>query len=925
MINWLLLLVYLLPGIAVKKGDFRKCDDTGFCKRQRGVPTDTAARLSYVVDPSSLGLVSNSVVGILAAVVPEIKSDDESYSSYIENAKPLAFQLDLVFSSLLRLEIKEAEPFRKRYKVPDDILSDKARSSSTFNTFSQEDDKATVTYKKTGSSIKYRAVITYKPFKIEVFNGSATPAVIVNQGSNLYFEPFREVSDGDNQWDEKFGSHTYKNRRGPSSIGLDFYFPGSFHLFGIPEHASTFALKNTVVGLDDSYNEPYRLFNLDVFEYELDEPMALYGSSPILVAHQPKNDVGIFWTNTAETFVDIGEQREGSSFLSFSSPTLLGKSAHFISETGVIEVFISVGDTPQVVSKELAMVTGNPQLPPMFAISFHQCRWNYNSVEDVKQVNEGFEEHDIPMDVLWLDIEHTDDKKYFTWHPREFKEPEKMLDHISGFGRKMVTIVDPHIKQTDSYYIYKEMKSRNFIIKDWSGQEFKGWCWPGDSVWPDFTDPTMRLFWGQQFKLEHYKGSTNDLFTWNDMNEPSVFSGPEITMPKSNLHADGWEHRDVHNIYGYYVHVATYLGHLLRERNQRPFVLTRAFFAGSSKYGAAWTGDNTASWEHLEATTPMLLSHSIAGITFIGADVGGFFGDPDAELMFRWMQVGAFHPFFRSHAHKETKRREPWIFGDEWTQRFRTAIWMRYQILPYLYTLFQQAHDLGTPIMRPLWYEFPMDTELIAREDSFMLGPALYVHPVVKQNMQQIKVELPGVIGEDVWYRFESGWKQTTPGEHVVDAGLDDVIPVFIRGGSILLLQTRLRRSSSLMYGDPYTIVVAPDSNGNAAGEVYFDDQQSLDHLKGIWRKVKFTFKGDELSSTPDNTSSFRLPATSIIERVMVLGMATQLTQVSVVSESSQETCKVIEHSWGFELRKPDVHIMDRFTISLPKPQKGEL
>jgi len=859
----------------------------------------------------------------LSPVAPEVQADDETYSSYIENAKALVFRLELVFNSLLRLEIKESELLTKRYKVPDDILSDSARTGSPFDTLVQADDKATVTYKKTDSSSGFRAEIMYSPFMIVVFNDTNTPVVEVNHGSKLYFEPFREIheEDNDDEWTETFHSHTYSNKRGPSSVGLDFYFPGSYHLFGIPEHASTFALKNTKVGLDNSYNEPYRLFNLDVFEYELDEPMALYGSSPILVGHGPNNDVGIFWSNTAETFIDIGEQRATAGI----SPDLLGKTAHFISETGVIEVFISVSNKPQVVSQELAMVTGNPQLPPVFAISFHQCRWNYINMDDVKEVNKGFEDHDIPMDVLWLDIEHTDDKKYFTWHPREFDDPVQMLRHVSHFGRKMVTIVDPHIKQTDNYYIYEEMKKRDFLIKDENGEEFKGWCWPGDSVWPDFTDPTMRLFWGKQFKLENYVGSTKDLYTWNDMNEPSVFSGPEITMPKSNLHANDWEHRDLHNIYGYYVHAATYMGHLLRDKNQRPFVLSRAFYAGSSKYGPVWTGDNTANWEHLAATIPMLLSHSVAGITFIGADVGGFFGDVEAELMFRWMQVGAFQPFFRSHAHKETKRREPWIFGEEWTMRIRNAIWMRYKILPYLYTLFQQAHELGTPIMRPLWYEFPMSSELITREDSFMLGPALYVHPVVKKNMPQIKVDLPGEVGKDVWYRLENSWKQLTPGEHVVKAGLDDVIPVFIRGGSILLLQTRMRRSSKPMFGDPYTMVVAPDGSGRATGEFYFDDQQTLDHLNGTWHKVQFSYDGENIFSAPDDSSLFRMPDTSLIEKVMVLGVSTDLSQVSVVTEFEQESSKVSQYPWGFEMRKPYVHVMDRFTISLSNKLKAEL
>jgi len=195
--------------------------------------------------------------------------------------------------------------------------------------------------------------------------------------------------------------------------------------------------------------------------------------------------------------------------------------------------------------------------------------------------------------------------------------------------------------------------------------------------------------------------SRENLHLWNDMNEPSVFNGPEITMPKDNLHDGGLEHRDVHNIYGWWMANATATALTQRTKKpMRPFVLTRSFFAGSQRFGAMWTGDNMAKWEHLEITLPMLLAQGIAGMPFAGADVGGFFGDPEPELLVRWYQSGAFYPFFRAHAHIDTKRREPWLFGEPYTSHIRDALRLRYQLLPAIYTTFYKSSVTGLPILK---------------------------------------------------------------------------------------------------------------------------------------------------------------------------------------------------------------------------------
>lgn len=172
-------------------------------------------------------------------------------------------------------------------------------------------------------------------------------------------------------------------------------------------------------------------------------------------------------------------------------------------------------------------------------------------------------------------------------------------------------------------------------------------------------------------------------------------------MPKTTLHFGDIEHREVHNLYGMLQQASTYDGHLLRnDGTDRPFILSRAFYVGTQKYGAIWTGDNDASWEHLQISIPMLLTIGASGVTFAGADVGGFFRDPEPELLMRWYQLGSLQPFFRAHAHIDTKRREPWLFGEPYTTLIREAVQRRYRLLPYIYTLFSESHAIGTPIMR---------------------------------------------------------------------------------------------------------------------------------------------------------------------------------------------------------------------------------
>lgn len=658
--------------------------------------------------------------------------------------------------------------------------------------------------------------------------------------------------DDPGAWEENFKGHHDSKPFGPSAVALDFTFHQANILFGIPEHADSFALKTTTGG------EPYRLYNLDVFEYELESTMALYGSVPVIYGHGAASTTGVFWQNAAETWVDIvggsSEQNVMSSIVNFVAGSRQPDppSAHFMSESGIVDVFILLGPSPTDSFRQYTELTGNGNLPQMFAIGYHQCRWNYNDEQDVAQVAAKFDEHDIPMDTMWLDIEYTEAKKYFTWDHTKFPHPVDMMKNLTAIGRHLTFIIDPHIKRDGNYFFHNDCTDKGYYVKNKDGKDYEGWCWPGAASYPDFFNPEIRKYYADQYLLENFKENAIETGIWNDMNEPSVFNGPEITMLKDNLHHGGWEHRDVHNLYGQMQLMGTFDGLTRRgSNNLRPFILTRAHYAGSQRYAAVWTGDNAAEWSHLEASIPMCLSLAVAGISFCGADVGGFFGNPEAELFSRWYQAGAFQPFFRSHAHIDTKRREPWLFPEDTKMVIRDAIRKRYSYLAFWYTMFYEHERSGLPIMRPLLTQYPLDKNAFALDDQYMLSDKLLVRPVMQKGASKVDVYFPSKNGDkqaDIWYDIDDHRKIERVGVESVPVN-PYKIPVYQRGGTIVPKKERIRRSAILMHDDPYTLVVAVDSAKQSKGTLYIDDEKSYQYRQGKYLYLEFEFKEGVLSS----------------------------------------------------------------------------
>jgi alpha 1,3-glucosidase len=733
-------------------------------------------------------------------------------------------------------------------------------------TESRDESKSTVNY---GPDGKFEAVITFAPFGID-FKRDGNTEVKFNDRGLLNVEHWRpkvekvepekkegeeetkdeEVHTGEDEstwWDESFGGSTDSKPKGPESLGIDITFPGYEHVYGIPEHAGSLSLKETRGG-SGNHEDPYRMYNADVFEYIMDSSMTLYGSIPFMQAHRKDSTVGVFWLNVAEMWVDVIKQNEAHNPLSLGIGAKTDTKTHWFSESGLVDLFVFLGPTPKDVTKAYGALTGYSQLPQEFAIGYHQCRWNYITDEDVKDVDRKMSKHQIPYDVIWLDIEYTEDKKYFTWDPLTFADPKGMLEHLDKSKRKLVAIIDPHIKKKDGYPVVDELTKKDLAVHNKDGNIYEGWCWPGSSHWIDCFNPAAITWWKSLFQYSASFVSAPNLFIWNDMNEPSVFNGPETTMPKDNLHHGNWEHRDIHNLNGLTFHNATYQALLSRKKGElkRPFVLTRSYYAGSQRLGAMWTGDNQANWEHLAAAFPMILNNGIAGFPFGGADVGGFFGNPEKDLLTRWYQAGSFYPFFRGHAHIDTRRREPYLAGEPYTGIITRALRLRYSLLPAWYTAFHEASTDGTPIIRPNYFEYPGDEAGFAIDDQFFIGSTgLLAKPVVTEGAESVDIYLPD---EEIYYDYFDYLKYEGKGTKKVDAPLDK-IPLLMQGGHIVPRKDRPRRSTGLMKFDPYTLVLVLSKSGTAKGELYVDDGESFDYESGAYIHREFDFANGVLAS----------------------------------------------------------------------------
>jgi alpha-glucosidase len=529
---------------------------------------------------------------------------------------------------------------------------------------------------------------------------------------------------------------------------------------GAEEHFYGFGEKT---GFLNKAGTKQTMWNSDVYAPHVPEIDALYQSIPFFLSSQNSTVYGLFLDNPGKTEFQMTET----------------DSYRFQAENGELDYYFLYGPTMKEVVQQYSTLTGRMPLPPKWAIGYHQSRYSYETEQEVRDLAANFREKDIPCDVIYLDIHYMNEYRVFTWHPTNFPQPGDLLTDLREQGFRIVPIVDPGVKKDPQYVIYKEGIHYDHFCKYIEGQLYTGDVWPGESAFPDFTESRTRAWWGEKHQGYVDAGIEG---IWNDMNEPAIFNETK-TMDVNVMHQnDGAPktHGELHNVYGLYMSQATYEGMKTLLQGKRPFVLTRAGYAGIQKYAAVWTGDNRSFWEHLQMSIPMILNMGLSGIPFAGADVGGFAHDTNGELLARWTQVGAFLPYFRNHSAIGFARQEPWSFGEPYESVIRQYIQLRYHFLPHLYTLFHEASTTGLPIVRPLVMEYPNDKATHNLCDQFLLGTSLLIAPILRPDNEHRAVYLPA----GNWINYWTGETFTGPQHILVHAPLD-TLPIFVQEGTI--------------------------------------------------------------------------------------------------------------------------------------------
>jgi len=559
------------------------------------------------------------------------------------------------------------------------------------------------------------------------------------------------------------------------------------------------------------------MWNSDIPAYDADTD-PIYQTHPFFYGVNKGKAYGIFFDNTYWSSFDMG--KENRSQYSFGA------------EAGEINYYFFYGPSPKKILSRYTELVGRMPLPPRWSLGYQQSRWSYPTETRVREIAKGFRDRTIPCDVIYLDIDYMDGYRIFTWNNKNFPNPKKMIDDLTKDGFKIAVIVDPGIKADTAYHAFKSGNAQDVFLKYPDGKPFIGKVWPGECAFPDFTKESARKWWGDNFSALIESGIRG---WWNDMNEPSVFDVPTKTVDPDVLHDDNGlktGHAKNHNIYGMQMTRATYDGVKRLLPAERPFVLTRASYAGGHRYSSAWTGDNTSTWRDLEMSVPMLLNLSISGQPFVGADIGGFIGYPSGELFARWLQLGVFTPLMRAHSVINEKNKEPWEFGDEFTNINRETINLRYTLLPYIYNVMYQASVTGMPAMRPMMFEYLEDGNFNWNQDQFMFGDDLLITPVLTQATTERNVRLP----EGDWYNYWTGQKYKGGNDIKVAAPLNR-IPFFVRAGAIIPTQ-QVVQSTSQAPIDPLTLNVYP-TELQATSTYYEDDGISFEYEKGkYWKRT---------------------------------------------------------------------------------------
>jgi alpha-glucosidase len=577
----------------------------------------------------------------------------------------------------------------------------------------------------------------------------------------------------------------------------------------------------------DRFGSAYTNWNTDNPRYGTqDDP--LYVSIPFYIGLHHGQAYGIFLDNSYKSLFNFGAGT--NRFSSFSA------------DDGEMDYYFIHQPNVKGIIRDYTALTGRMTMPPLWALGYQQCRWSYYPDSKVIDIVENFRLRKIPIDVIYLDIHYMDNYKIFTWHPQRFPEPAKMLSKLKAMGVHTTVIVDPGIRVEKGYAAFEDGVKKDMFIKYPDESIYTAQVWPGWCYFPDFTKPSAREWWGNNFKGLVDAGV--DGF-WNDMNEIASWGGGYTP----NFIGFDWEghhstYRQAKNVYGFQMSKATSEGTRKLMQNRRPLVLTRAGYAGLQRYTALWTGDNQATDEHMMLGARLLNSLGLSGVSFTGVDVGGFSQNATPELFARWISIGAFSPFFRSHSAIDTRQAEPWAFGETVETISRNYISLRYKLLPYIYSTFHESVESGMPVNRSLAIDYTFDENIYNPDfqQEYLFGPNLLVAPI-----ESTKNLTPVYLPEGEWYNFHTDELHTGNSITISSCPIY-LLPLFVKAGSIIPMQLQVQHTGEDA-GDTLFLHVY-NGRQTTIFNYYEDDGNTYNYEKGQFYSREMIFDAETKTLT---------------------------------------------------------------------------
>lgn len=560
-------------------------------------------------------------------------------------------------------------------------------------------------------------------------------------------------------------------------------------------------------------------WNSDIPDIHHENMPALYKSIPFLIGKKDFTTFGLFFDNTFHSYINLG--KESTDYFYYGA------------DDGNLDIYFIYGPTMAQVISDYTYLTGRAELPTLWSLGYHQCRWGYQSAKDITEVAEKMRQYRIPCESVQYDIDYMQGYRVFTWDEEAYGKKGQVIENLRAQGFKPVVIIDPGVKKESGYFMYDQGIENDYFAHGSDGQVYENAVWPGDAVYPDFGNEKVRKWWGQSHKVLTDMGIEA---VWNDMNEPASFKGPLPLDVQFSVDDRKTTHAEAHNTYGHYMSMATNKG-LKELTDKRPLVITRAAYAGTQKYSAVWTGDNQSVWSHLRMLIPQLCNLGMSGFSLAGTDIGGFGGDTNPELMARWIEAAAFSTFFRNHSAKGTKSQEPWQFESKIIDIYRKYVELHYQFIPYIYDLLWQSQETGLPVMRPLVLHYEDDENTYNLNDEFLVGENMLVAPVVEQGATKRMVYLPKGNWIDYWTK-----EKLTGGRYfIVDAPLDK-LPIFIKENSIIPTYEVVQYVGEKEYKKLVLI-----STGTEGKWVHYQDNGSdFAYKDGQYNLYEFTMKDEK-------------------------------------------------------------------------------